>query len=424
MDVKRSHGILPDMETLYFHQAIVIWLFQNYPDITSDQVHNRTNAKLFMRELPIPLIPHDTPDVSQKLSMYKKFPELFSLEGLTVQFEECNDLFCQFNTKAPNRGPQGFSEKEIAGNCLIRRDINSLEYIESDGTTNGILINFALNAMAKANSLPKTFVSLLWAGVYDVEGYTMCMKIYEDFGLWTIGSYYLASSDELHDILRQVSIGLHMLHNYVGLVHGACTVSNFHLKTENIEYEYNGIAVNSSLSCKLGNFSESSCMIETTAGTKLRFYQPSLAANLALAIDPFDFSASRDQNGYHYRLNHLLDSSIFFRLRHMGIPYYKTIDYYTIMISILLDPVRYKLFFSNKDNVDTFWVPMWKNERDGIKMYTTIGRNIGTIEPDDMNGIFDILRGFDLSCDALDRVMEGLIRTSSEEQDMQWEGKY
>lgn len=105
----------------------------------------------------------------------------------------------------------------------------------------------------------------------------------------------------------------------------------------------------------------------------------------------------------------------------MGIPYYRSFDYYTWIISMLLSPPIYYSFFVTDSLYNIFWDPIWDPEIEPIirhKLYNFILQG----SPNTMDTILDILRDLPLKCDAVDLILDKLIADEvSGYEELLWE---
>lgn len=92
----------------------------------------------------------------------------------------------------------------------------------------------------------------------------------------------------------------------------------------------------------------------------------------------------------------------------MGIPYYRSFDYYTWIISMLLSAPVYYAFFATESLYKTFWDPIWDLDTEKIirhKLYDYIVRG----KHNTMDTVLDILLDLQLKCDAVDLILDKLI---------------
>lgn len=213
-----------------------------------------------------------------------------------------------------------------------------MEYITSDKLTNATLISYILNRTILSDNLPPLCVKLLrssiaqsdksqtisYINVYEnvdltrldqihlVDGYSDIYNIYPkeaerlvDNKLIQLQEFStrLVLSDILKHVFTQITMAIDMLYNYIGFNHGNLLSRSIILSSSPISYEYMGLSVNSPFTCKLSDFTQSSCMIRTQPGKLLRFFNNDKLASLFLTLNPFDYNASKSGNTYYYTIN-------------------------------------------------------------------------------------------------------------------------
>jgi hypothetical protein len=217
----------------------------------------------------------------------------------------------------------------------------------------------------------------------------------------------LIDSNTILQILIQITVGLHMLQTYVGFVSGDLKAGNIFIKSDPINIIYDGIKLQAPFTCKIADYGKSSCMLIGQNNMALRFYNESTLSNLYLSLHPFNPDVSSENGEYYYTIGNLLNSQIYTRTRHMGIPFFKSFDYYTVIVSLLTNPSIYYMFFSNNVLKSIFWDSIWFNDDGSIAM-DRIRQYIPHDKGHSINDALDILKGLRLKCNAVAVIMNNI----------------
>ena len=332
-------------------------------------------------------------------------------------------------TKYQEKPPTSLNKLNIVGvrACLTKVPVQNIRYMVSDEFTNETLIAYVLNYLASKVSLPPLFVIHHDAGVCTDQGVTYGMNIMEYCDLGPLDEFVpayaiqsnityrgrtqrikIASENDVYAVLTQLTVALDMLESNIGFTSGDLKAGNVFVKSDAIDYEYKGIHLQAPFTCKIGDYGKSSCMIRRSTGTALRFYTDSKLARAYLKIHPFDPNIQEYDGVMYYTLGTLTNLQLATRTRHMGIPFYMSMDYYTILVSLLTRPAYFYTFFSSEKLLSTFWQPVWnpnESSQDLIDMiYNYVLDNSGR----SINDALNMLKGRSLRCDAVTAVMKKL----------------
>jgi len=91
----------------------------------------------------------------------------------------------------------------------------------------------------------------------------------------------------------------------------------------------------------------------------------------------------------------------------MGIPFYCSYDYYTVLVSFLTNPAIYYSFFSDARLLNTFWFPLL-NAEDSSKVFNRIGAHVKEGNGKTIGEAIKVLDGIKLKCSAISDVMKKL----------------
>lgn len=445
---------LGNIQDMLLKQREVIRAILYIPNILSDYIHYRGKDIIkFDSKIPIPSIPlisYDDPQICCVLDRIEGYdcsdlvieplgprgkvgtPYLIKYgdgSDMIVKLTKIDKLAVKYNTNAPI--PIKNIDESDARHCITNISLSDIKYIVSDEFTNETLIAYVINFAAAKYSLPHLFVQHYQGDICSsTDGTIYGLNFMENCDLGALDkvsdnisfSRYidnyniddngddirrrLVQPNVVKQILTQIVVSIHMLQKYIGFISGDLKAGNVFLKSEPIDTTYMGIKLQAPFTCKIADYGKSSCMWIYSDDTALRFYNENTLADLYLKIHPFTPEVTMEDGEYYYTVGNLSVNQIYTRTRHMGIPFYKSFDYYTVLISLLTQPEFYYIFFSTPELIEIFWEPIWSNEgyavADRIHEYLSQGKGRRISE------VIDLLKGFRLKCDAVNRVITAL----------------
>lgn len=457
MDVEltESSQKLSTADMLARQQDIIRVLFY-VPSIMTKYVHYRGLEPIEFRGIPmpvppIPFIPYDDSSLCCILDEIEGFetdepacrPLTITALGpkgkvgipyiiksntgtMVVKISKVSNLHCDYRAQPP--GSITALDSRERKHCITNVKFSTIRYIASDEFTNETLIAYALNFLADELSLPPLFVRHYQGAICSINDELHGLNIMENCDLGTLSAlpehpafteyvkehevddhgYYiderLIDPDVCFQILAQVTVGLHMLQSYAGFTSGDLKAGNVFVKSDPIDIEYLGIRLKAPFTCKIADFGKSSCMLPRANGTALRFYTESTLADIYLAIYTWDPDIEKEDGEYYYTVGYVFTSQIYPKIWHMGIPFYRSFDYYTVLVSMLTHPAFYYTFFSNPILRSVFWDPIWKD--DNIEVVNRIHHYVLERTGRSINDAIAILKGMRLKCDAVTLVMK------------------
>lgn len=324
------------------------------------------------------------------------------------------------------------SSQIITRNCLVDIRVNNIKYIASDEFTNETLIAYILNYLAHQQSIPPLFVRHYQAAICDdpTTGESFGLNLMENCDLGPLdklsnhpdfashvftynvndaGSQkilQLVEPETILQILTQITVGLHSLQTFINFTSGDLKAGNIFVKSDSIDTRYMGIPIIAPFTCKIADYGKSSCMLYKGEDHGIRFYNDSPLANVYLSLHPFENDIIRDDGEYFYSISSILNVQLYTRTRHMGIPFYHSFDYYTVIVSILTHPAFYYPFFATDYLRKIFWDPIWKY--DGPTVMEKIKVHVDNGTGSSINDALDILKGVSLRCNAVQTVIQQL----------------
>lgn len=215
----------------------------------------------------------------------------------------------------------------------------------------------------------------------------------------------LINENVLKIILSQVVAGLHFLIEHIQFVSGDLKPDNIFVISQEVKGTYKSLDVSGNFKCKIADFGKSSCTLKRNDDS-IRIYNQSYLANTYDNIFSFTPNILNDPlNGPYYIVDETFAVQILPRLRHSFIPYYRSFDYYTFMISLLLIESYYYSFFSSVKLINKFWVPMWITIQEAVNMQNIIYELMTTRTYFGYEDVIDLLRNKRLRCSVVDTIV-------------------
>ena len=352
---------------------------------------------------------------------------------LVVKLSKVNKAYSRYDINPPTN----LREIDSLGikQCISKIKLSRIRYLASDEFTNETLIGYTLNLVAEELSLPPLYVRHYQGAICSdpITSEDFGLNIMENCDLGSLDKVpnhpnfkqyikqhhvndngreilsNLVDSDIIFQIITQITMGLHMLQNYVGFISGDLKAGNIFVKSEPINMEYMGIKLKAPFICKIADYGKSSCMLPRVNGTLLRFYHESILSNIYLAVHPFTPEIIQSDDEYYYTVDTPLVSQTYSRTMHMGIPFYRSFDYYTVLVSMLTRPAFYYMFFSTESLRKTFWDPIWINSAESDEVLSRIHQYVMEGKGERLADAITIVKGIKLKCGAVNLVINNLL---------------
>jgi hypothetical protein len=100
--------------------------------------------------------------------------------------------------------------------------------------------------------------------------------------------------------------------------------------------------------CKIGDYGKSSLTVLLKDNIPYRFYNRNALSELYLKVNRYEPQVNCIEDYYVISMS---SPEIYVYERHMGSPFYRSFDIYTLLISLLLNPIIYKTFFRDYVNI-------------------------------------------------------------------------
>lgn len=400
-----------NISSMLSQQVDIIQAIATAPSLLAEYIHYRGSVPIEFKGAsfvipPLPLIPYNTDlccllNKIQGTSSDTSTCRNLSVDALgprgkvgipyIIHSDNGEDLIVKVSTiTAPyatysNEPPTPISDLDTlaAQRCISDVKISTIRYLACDEFTNETLIAYTLNYLLSKTKLPALFVrhyqGLICSNDSEIFGLNIIENCdmgsldrladdekfapyvfnYETSDMGKVSILPLVNEEIVKQILSQLVVGLHILQRNFGFISGDLKAANVLVKSEPIDTEYMKIKLKAPFTCKIADYGKSSCMIRRTNGTALRFYNDNTLANAYLKVHPFAPDISEENGVFYYTIGKFFTSQIYTRTRHMGIPFYQSFDYYTILVSTLMIPSFYYMFFASEKLRKIFWDPIW-----------------------------------------------------------------
>ena len=209
------------------------------------------------------------------------------------------------------------------------------------------------------------------------------------------------------DICKQVVANLDFLHREVEFNHGDFKANNVLIKSTTSQGNYQGLTWNSNITVKIADFGKSSLTITDNHSRRTRFFNYSSSAETYLGVFPFKPSIGAQFDQPYYLLDTNTNLAALARIRHMGLPYYFSMDLYTFVISILLIPEIFFPVMTDTKLRTVLFDSLWFQD-DYSTAWNRIYNAVQQGKDNSYNVILDILAGLKLKCAATTILLEGL----------------
>jgi hypothetical protein len=222
------------------------------------------------------------------------------------------------------------------------------------------------------------------------------------------------------DMVKQVVSNLHLLQTYGQFNHGSMTVTNVVVRSEAVQFEYNGVQVNSRFKYMISDYGYSAVSINLEQESSdienypsgyepkfFRFYNRSGSAEKILTLFPFKPSVEIDVDGVTFTVDSPAAIDNLSQIRHLGIPYHRSWDTMTFLVSLLMLPEVFYTVFRSPYLKSVLWdsiVPL----EDSSVLYKDIKNSVIARSEPNITNVVRILKGRKIKCNMTDLLLANL----------------
>lgn len=330
-------------------------------------------------------------------------------------------LFTRYKPNPHNKYYEITNRQDDINDCLVQ-DINiaQMDYMGSDVFTNNLLIGYILNY--RLPDFP-FYVTYYGGGICDTNGvivmetnefgklsnfphleetisYRQIQRIREFGDDLTIE---VIDGDIIGKILIQITMGLYILQKKVYFINGELTVDDIYLQNRSVEMLCEGVKIIAPFICKIGNYGRTAVILRGKDDISYRFYNSSGIEDNYWSRQSYELNIGYTGLGDKY---YILDNAFILRnydrVRRLGIPTYHSIDYYTLIISLLRIQPFYYGFFGREELVKIYWDSIWLDPGDNQLVRMRVRQEM-------MSGNFstpiELLRNVKLRCNVMHTVI-------------------
>jgi serine/threonine protein kinase len=193
-------------------------------------------------------------------------------------------------------------------------------------------------------------------------------------------------------------------------ISGDLKLANVFVSSKPISVKFDGLKLKAPFTCKIADYGKSSLSIRANSGERFRFYNYNTASSITFSITtPPSFFRTPSGIPYYVIPRALMAPNItpLAYIRHAGYPFYKSIDLYTMVVSMMLNPAIYYPVMTNSSLRANLWDRLWfQDELDTITqkvhdmMLSGSPTSYGTVVP--------LLLDRKLKCNIIQEYFEGL----------------
>lgn len=325
--------------------------------------------------------------------------------------------------------------------CLTKGPLPE-QYLGLDEFSNEAIIAYMIDVTAQEYKLPKFFLIHNDAVVCN-KGLIHLMEEAElgtlaQFGYTPYTNKYLRSMmykdlelllvppKLLIEMLKQIVVFLIFSGQTLGFSSGDLKAANVFVAGESVKYEHKDELYHIKIDCpfivKIGDYGKSSITIPILYDgeyTETRIYNKNIAAEYYSKVSTPVLSLKVIENGYRVNANYMYEhgmdleygyvieptftESVFVYNRHMGTPYYRSLDFYTLIVSLLVLP-QFKATLLSPE-LRKFWDVLWVNG-EGDKVYTRSGKS--DLSRVSIHDSLPVLKGLTLKCNVVELAAKAL----------------
>lgn len=241
------------------------------------------------------------------------------------------------------------------------KELDDFSYVKTDVFTHDIIIGYFLN------ELNSPFIAHTYIGfISENIGYILLSPTQLDhvgligISYWndsTIENYQSEMFSIIINIIRQVLILFEQLQPYQ-YSFGGCLTTFFNISLSPVQFTYQYTEINTPFTCQLSNFDLASLTF-IARKRKIRLYYSQTSETRVSMWDNLKISFNIDNDNVPYYVLPMDIDQFRIRTQAMGLIYPKSVDLYSFIISLLLNPIVREILISNKSFWDKLWNILW-----------------------------------------------------------------
>jgi hypothetical protein len=369
----------------------------------------------------------------KKLVDYGGEFELYKINYKSKDYTMTSQLVEEPLAKFSKTPPVTAKKLSESPNVCIFTNIENYNYLGLDDFSNSFIISYLLYYSYRNDKTKRTglngFIEYFTSTLCDADTklYGVIIKEYPDNG--SLYNFITESNDKYREVgifnenkkeiqkfvlkkstivnlLKQIIANLLYLQNEHSFNHGKTTIHTLYVTSESSKISYDGLQNNSDITIKIGDFNVSAMTISTNIGD-LRIYNQSSVSNFYFNFSSFTPEIKRSYGETYFTVDSYLTSTLYSKLRHVGIPTYKSWDTATFIISFLSLPEVFYPIMSDVQLKRLLFDEVWHPE-DTSKIYTRLYNIVSSGDLLKFDQILDILKGIRIKCNLTTQLFENL----------------
>ena len=205
------------------------------------------------------------------------------------------------------------------------------------------------------------------------------------------------------NIFMQVMSAYDFLYSTHQFTHGDAKVSNLLVSSNESIFTYRGLRIDCPVTVKIVDFSKSS--ISIIAGEKVtRIFNYDRVAEAQLKLANFQPKLQIMNNRRVYRLAGVLEIIKLSKIRHGGLPFFRSFDIYTSFVSMMMLSEFLIPILQNNELKNSIWNNLWIPDQQTDMEEKLWDAALNNVEPTYSN-VLSILDGVYLYCDLSDSLI-------------------
>lgn len=223
-------------------------------------------------------------------------------------------------------------------------------------------------------------------------------------------------------MVKQVLSALDFLQKKVEFIHSELLANNVLVHSEACKGTYEGVNLKGAYTAKIADYSHSSCSISSknAKDPKVRIFNEYRVTRFLPVTPSYEVKTKTNQicqvnvgrgqtcsDVFWWTLPSSFNVKTSLITQHSGMPFYRSYDAYTFIVSLMLCPRFYYTIISseNSDLFQAIWAPLWL-PKELEKVTKLVEKNLN--EKISLALVLDIIGGLSLRCDALDVLLSNL----------------
>lgn len=337
--------------------------------------------------------------------------------------------------------------KALSASCLGLYSLD-FKYIGLDDFANELLCTYIAQSILAAVKLPPMVNNIEkyvicggyglllcdmsdYGDLYDVAmAKSTSSDLYSVYSIPQVNGNYINQVSISHDLAEHVifqsMVFLDTVKSYLGMVHGDFRLSSLLLKFENYTLSSKNVTLSGNKLIKVKNFNMCSTSIVPNGNIRL-FNEIKVTRYIPVSLTDFELKEKKETNCIQveigkvkstepnqivagrcqvqnwWKLGSNFNSVVSLITGHSGLPYYRSYDFYVLLVSMMMVREWYNCILSSP-RLSMLWNSMWLN--DEVKKVTIDCISHHDSGKPKLDNVIDVLKKYHISCSTLDIAFE------------------